>query len=251
MIRRPGFDCCLNQSPSFLKIKLMHLLLIKPPFCSVLLTLHRLCLHWSTGAGCVHSLSLFNFHRSPVDSRLYHFLSRFCMLSVGNELHRQLTLSIHHLRSGTAEPAEWPMNWPCCKSLCFLIFQPPNSLTSWPYMKKTVEKYIPRTQKIAKWCPVYFNIPGLFSGWVFHLIHLKGSGLSMDHRLGWYHDLRIWMYWKSWNIALVFGRKCTITINWTISYCCNLPLKPFYSRKHGEPCRTLPSTVEIPKYYPL
>lgn len=132
-----------------LKIKLMHLLLIKPPFCSVLLTLHRLCLHWSTGAFCLHSLSLFNFHRSPVDSRLYHFLSRFCMLSVGNELHRQLTLLIHHLRSGTAEPTEWPMNWPCCKSLCLLIFHPPNSLISWPYVKIGVEKYIPRIQKIG------------------------------------------------------------------------------------------------------
>lgn len=97
------------------------------------------------------------------------------------------------------------MNWPCCKSLLLSYFLTP----------------------IGIWCPVYLNNTGLFSGRIFHLMHLKGSGLSMGHGLGWEHDLTIWMYWKSWNAGGMFEEKCTITINWTISFCHKFPLKPF------------------------
>lgn len=98
------------------------------------------------------------------------------------------------------------------------------------------------------WCPAYFNNPSLFSGWVSHLIHLKGSGLSLSHGLGWKHDLRIWMYWKSWNVGGDFGGKCTITINWTISYCCNLHLEPFIAgNTRSRVVWSLSCTVEISK----
>lgn len=150
MIRHPGFDCCLNQSPSFLKIKLMHLLLIKAPFCSVLLTLHRLCLHWSTGAGCLHSLSLFNFHRSPVSSLLYHFLSRFCMLSV--EMSFTDSWPCRSTTWGLARQSLQNDPWtdPAVNLFAFSFFNPPqDSLISWPYMKNCVGKYIPKLHKLG------------------------------------------------------------------------------------------------------